>query len=316
MVKLVLSGESGSYAKPVESGTVALGRGPNNDLVLTDGTVSWHHAVVWIEGGRTWLKDLRSTNGTFVNERQINGSEPVKSGDRIRLGDTVIIEVEGDPTSSALVDARGLVIEDTQSGVRFPVRSDRFHIGTAADADLRLAEGQDRAATLLVYTNGEIWLGIEDSEKPITVGEKFTIEGRDYVIREVVATRVATVGRDAHRYPYRLEVSLNGPMGPEAMLIDLNTNVKLKLDAGIRAVLFYLLGKKFMDNKGTHDDDRGWCTDEEVKTGIWGKHGDDNKLHVLVYRLRADLKKAGFDPWFIEKRHRHTRARLAEVVVT
>ncbi|MGK0347601.1 MAG: hypothetical protein ACI855_003688, partial [Myxococcota bacterium] len=48
------------------------------------------------------------------------------------------------------------------------------------------------------------------------------------------------------------------------------------------------------------------------RLGVWGRGaGEDNKLHVLVYRLRNELKKAGFDPWFIEKRRKYIRARIA-----
>ena len=50
--------------------------------------------------------------------------------------------------------------------------------------------------------------------------------------------------------------------------------------------------------------------------GVWGRSAqDDNKLHVLVYRLRNELKKVGFEPWFLEKRRRYTRLRLQNAVI-
>ena len=38
-------------------------------------------------------------------------------------------------------------------------------------------------------------------------------------------------------------------------------------------------------------------------------------LHVLVHRLRKEIERAGFDPWFIEKRRRAIRVWLPEVRV-
>lgn len=82
-------------------------------------------------------------------------------------------------------------------------------------------------------------------------------------------------------------------------------------------MLLYILGKAAAEDlaKGLPAQDVGWVTDDEAQSGIWGRGGDDNKLHVLIHRLRQELKKSGFDPWFIEKRHRYIRVRAADVKV-
>src|SRR6266851_9157912 len=46
---------------------VLVGSAPTDDLVISDGTVSRHHASVTNREGRYELADLNSTNGTFVN---------------------------------------------------------------------------------------------------------------------------------------------------------------------------------------------------------------------------------------------------------
>ena len=62
-----------------------IGRGPENDLVLEDPSVSQRHAEVVLEGGEWRLRDLGSTNGTVVAGKQID--EVVLTGAlRVRLG--------------------------------------------------------------------------------------------------------------------------------------------------------------------------------------------------------------------------------------
>ena len=64
---------------------LAIGRDPQNDVVLDDRRVSRKHAEVRLRLGRYTLYDLQSTNGTYVNGRRI--AEIVLSdGDRIAIG--------------------------------------------------------------------------------------------------------------------------------------------------------------------------------------------------------------------------------------
>jgi hypothetical protein len=64
---------------------LAIGRDPQNDVVLDDRRVSRKHAEIRLRLGRYTLYDLQSTNGTYVNGRRI--AEIVLSdGDRISVG--------------------------------------------------------------------------------------------------------------------------------------------------------------------------------------------------------------------------------------
>lgn len=65
--------------------TVTLGRDPQSDVPLPDPTVSWHHARIDQTAGGAALRDLHSTNGTFVNNRRVT-QQPLQPGDRIQLG--------------------------------------------------------------------------------------------------------------------------------------------------------------------------------------------------------------------------------------
>lgn len=64
---------------------ITIGRAPNNDIIIPEQTVSSKHATISIQNGSFFLKDLDSTNGTFVNGTRID-QKLLKSGDLIKLG--------------------------------------------------------------------------------------------------------------------------------------------------------------------------------------------------------------------------------------
>ncbi len=68
---------------------VNIGRRENNDLVLTDGSVSRLHAYIIKEAGNHILHDARSLNGTYLNEVQII-KQVLHAGDTIKVGNTII----------------------------------------------------------------------------------------------------------------------------------------------------------------------------------------------------------------------------------
>ena len=70
-------------------------------LVLDDSAVSGQHAQVRYEQGRFFLYDLASTNGTFINEKRVQ-RQGLMDGDRIKVGDTVILFKEAGRTGGRL----------------------------------------------------------------------------------------------------------------------------------------------------------------------------------------------------------------------
>jgi len=66
---------------------VSLGRGEDNDIVIPHPSVSRSHARLARHDGSFMLTDLNSTNGSYVNNHQVQGSAVVDSGSEVRLGD-------------------------------------------------------------------------------------------------------------------------------------------------------------------------------------------------------------------------------------
>jgi len=69
----------------LSGGRLTLGRSPACELVLADDTVSRRHAALRLQDGRWLIRDLGSSNGTWVNGRRVFDAE-VRPGDEIRLG--------------------------------------------------------------------------------------------------------------------------------------------------------------------------------------------------------------------------------------
>lgn len=66
-------------------GNVSLGSGSDNDIRIDSTFVSRHHAEIISGPTECVLRDLNSTNGTFVNSKRIK-RHALKHGDRILLG--------------------------------------------------------------------------------------------------------------------------------------------------------------------------------------------------------------------------------------
>jgi len=64
-----------------------LGRSLENcEIALNDSFLSSQHARLELQGDTWVLEDLRSTNGTFVNDMEVRDSTIVEEGDIIRVG--------------------------------------------------------------------------------------------------------------------------------------------------------------------------------------------------------------------------------------
>src|SRR5437016_3163576 len=68
-----------------EGATLIVGRAPASDIPVIDPTISRRHAEVHFDGNVVQVRDLGSSNGTFLNGARIDAS-PVESGDTVTFG--------------------------------------------------------------------------------------------------------------------------------------------------------------------------------------------------------------------------------------
>jgi hypothetical protein len=88
---LVVQGgpQSGQFHVLMQNTTTCLGRARANDMVIDDVSASGQHCRIRFESGRFVVHDLKSTNGTFVNEQRVT-RHVLKPGDVLKLGETYV----------------------------------------------------------------------------------------------------------------------------------------------------------------------------------------------------------------------------------
>lgn len=82
---IVETGPQAGLTYVLAEGETLVGRGSDCDIFLGDVTVSRHHARFTVEGDTLHVRDLRSTNGTYVNGSWMDGSA-LSAGDEIIIG--------------------------------------------------------------------------------------------------------------------------------------------------------------------------------------------------------------------------------------
>lgn len=116
----VLSGARTGLRCQLTADFATLGRHPSSDLPFDpekDTDVSARHAAVFRQGPGYVVRDLGSTNGTWVNGQRVRGDQALEPGDRIRLGargpevEFVVEEVEERPVVRAPALEGGPAVE-------------------------------------------------------------------------------------------------------------------------------------------------------------------------------------------------------------
>jgi pSer/pThr/pTyr-binding forkhead associated (FHA) protein len=104
-----------------------LGRTADNDVVVKDGAASRSHARIFTKGGKFFVEDLGSANGTRLNNAAVKSAKELKNGDAIMIGDTVFVfELNLDqtmaPSPSGTMDDSGDEAAEDPNMTRLPTR--------------------------------------------------------------------------------------------------------------------------------------------------------------------------------------------------
>lgn len=128
MAKLVVLSEGmtgQAYELKVDKTTI--GRVDDNTFPIPHPSVSSHHCEVLLRGNDVVIKDLNSTNGTFINNQQITTESVLKIGQILRLGNVEIrLEATGPapgtppgkrpPVDSTMVISKGVSLAQLEQG--------------------------------------------------------------------------------------------------------------------------------------------------------------------------------------------------------
>jgi hypothetical protein len=116
--RLVISGiDVAQKEYALSTQPVVIGRENANDLTLKDPAVSRKHARITYQGGRYYIEDLGSTNGTFLNDQPVRVQSPIDHGDVIRLGESILLTYYGLAVENV---CETFILEDPQDFIQTP----------------------------------------------------------------------------------------------------------------------------------------------------------------------------------------------------
>jgi len=322
----------------------SLGRHPANTLRLVDREVSKEHAVIEQSGREFILRDLNSSNGTFVNGRRVKEMR-LRDGDEITLGSSKFTFHAGDAPSLPAAPAGVTVVANPRSVPAFLAQMDqgpqnfrpadelgdveairkdyeKLRIAYEFHRQVSLAGTQQElfdqiirvAFQLLPADNGVILTLSADGEfEPVAVhhrqGKVMSVMLSDTVLRRVVETGKAVLTADAiidERFSAAESIVAQGIRSAMA--------VPLTINGAIKAVLF--LDSRQRINAFSEND-------LTILTGIAAQAGIALENAALAEQIRAEaitraelsrfLSKAVADAVIKGETEDLRQSRLAEV---
>ena len=96
----VANGTDARRVFDLHPGELIIGREEGSEIQLEDRRVSHNHAIVRVRGEKVTIADLRSTNGTKVNDATIKQETPLAPGDQIDVGGVILVVERHEAASS------------------------------------------------------------------------------------------------------------------------------------------------------------------------------------------------------------------------
>lgn len=91
---------------------ITIGRSPDADIITLDERASRMHCGIRIWDGEYYVKDLKSKNGTYLNNQRVEMAK-IKPGDKIRLGNSILtVDDKRAPGTDTTINS----VQDEMSG--------------------------------------------------------------------------------------------------------------------------------------------------------------------------------------------------------
>ena len=191
MARLILSMNGQTMAEyNMSKERYTIGRLPDNDVRIDNATVSGHHSLIINILSDSFLEDLNSTNGTYVNGKLIK-KHALQHGDVVTVGKHQLryVYAVNDEEDDDDEFARTMVIDSSEMAAR------ESSMGDAAAAVATPAV--EHAASLKRATEAEETMGADTSAQPQPVAvAKIQVLNGTFAGREVLLNKaVTTLGR-------------------------------------------------------------------------------------------------------------------------
>lgn len=142
--------------------TSTMGRQSSNDVVVAEAGVSRQHAQIVEAKGAYYLRDLSTTNGTFVNGQKVeNEDHPLSDGDSIRLAASKVQYIFQSPSANTLqlILVQSVIEPPSASGAPSTLMTDAV---AAPEIAAQLDEKDE------LY-EGTVWLNVRAEGSPAMV---------------------------------------------------------------------------------------------------------------------------------------------------
>ncbi len=157
----VIKGFNKGEVFPLEEDEVIIGRGEENGIVLNIAEISRKHSVLTRGEEGYIIKDLDSTNGTFVDKKKVGDKYLLKPGDTIMLGDAIYLTYQADTDpEETLVTLRPVEIsspDDTAEEPK-PAAQERASSPVATLGQRKTAEDNLSRSQVTEEKKGRTWL--------------------------------------------------------------------------------------------------------------------------------------------------------------
>jgi len=166
MAKLeILEGPDSGRKFQVDGGRLIIGRGPECDIRLSQGSISRNHAVLELTDGTWFLEDLESQNGTFIDGNPVERVE-LAHQTKVQLG-TIMVMFDADYGDFDL----SITGEDT---VDEEEEEDEFEVEPASVT--LVADSLDEAAIQTIQKMGDMYEAIEEEFGRVIIGQRTVLE--------------------------------------------------------------------------------------------------------------------------------------------
>lgn len=153
MAKLVVVTEGlAATSFELKSERTTIGRLEDNAFQLAESSVSGHHCEVVLSGDEVVVRDLNSTNGTFINDKQIS-QQAIKPGQTLRLGQVELRLENGAPASAPAPKKQISQTMPIQGGVKMDDLGDKTRV-----VESPFKKKSDKASKYFLY--GGILVGV------------------------------------------------------------------------------------------------------------------------------------------------------------
>jgi len=269
---------------PLEPGRNNIGRAYDNDIILQDLAASGHHAEIHIDPNTdvVSIRDLESTNGTFVNGKRIHDPQVLQQDDQIRIGHCFISFINTGKRSPHSYSTRYAPTKVTGELVLESV--DQYGV-LLHEVGQRLVNIPE-LNTALIEISGLIKRMIGAEECQIIMADKFDnlneIGISDLVAQKIIETKSALIFSGA------LEKSLKGKE-PITNPIQSLLLVPVIIDQKVAALIFARKSKQAPNPFNNSDLQLVLAVSNQVAMSIQRSHVEHELIHNSSHDSLTDL---------------------------